>query len=495
MTKKILSLFSVLLLLSLTAAQCGAPAEPEKVVETVVVEKEVEVEVEKEVVVTKEVEVVKEVVVTPTPASPAFVRAWTIGPGPVPVTRATNLEDAAKRLGGKINLDVQFSELKWGPFMEEFYTACEVKAGPHIVTSKDIAVLAEGGFLVPLDEYVKEGQDKGYGDIYDSLWNAARYTPQEGPYAGEEHIWGIPQDATPNGVWFRKDVLRELGYSDEQIAEMLPTSAENITFDDLAKLGKEAKDAGLVEWGILHRPSAGDTVMLYMNSFGGQVYDAEANTLVLNKKAAQGMFEWFAAQVEAGVIPPAPPEWSITHGTFVGGQTLFTFASHVGTPSEWMQKYDMSEETFTNDLGFILFPAMVSDAKPSATLGPLAYLVTQGCVPPEEENPDAAAALLLEASSPDLVARHTVQTLRPPIRKAALDTTQLKHYTYADYMRNAAPMLASAQDVPNHPSWGTYKSHVFEILKAVEADLISPADAVEELVTFLQTDIPDIVVE
>ncbi|MHC4706945.1 MAG: extracellular solute-binding protein, partial [Planctomycetota bacterium] len=388
-----------------------------------------------------------------------------------PVTRATNLEDAAKRLGGKINLDVQFSELKWGPFMEEFYVACEAKAGPHIVTSKDIAALAEGGFLVPLDEYVEEGWDEVYGDIYASLWDAVRYTPQEGPYAGEEHIWGIPQDATPNGVWFRKGVLRELGYSDEQIAEMLPTSAEGITFDDLARLGKEAKDAGLVEWGILHRPSAGDTVMLYMSSFGGRVYDAEANALVLNKKAAQEMLEWFAAQVAAGVIPPAPPEWSVTHGTFV------------------------DEETFTNDLGFILFPAMVSDAKPSATLGPLAYLVTQGCVLPEEENPDAAAALLLEASSPDLVARHTVQTLRPPIRTAALDTTQLKHYTYADYMSNAASMLASAQDVPSHPSWGTYKSHVFEILKAVEADLISPADAVEELATLLQTDIPDIVVE
>ena len=71
-------LFSVLVVLTLLAAQCGATPTPEtiveKVVETVIVEKEVEgetvtvvetVEVEKEVVVTMEVE--KEVVVTATP--------------------------------------------------------------------------------------------------------------------------------------------------------------------------------------------------------------------------------------------------------------------------------------------------------------------------------------------------------------------------------------------------------------------------------------------
>ena len=54
MSKRIgLSLLIISVLLVTLAAQCGAPATPEKIIETVVVEKEVE----KEVVVTKEVEV------------------------------------------------------------------------------------------------------------------------------------------------------------------------------------------------------------------------------------------------------------------------------------------------------------------------------------------------------------------------------------------------------------------------------------------------------
>jgi branched-chain amino acid transport system substrate-binding protein len=64
--KRLLGLIVVLALLASVAAQCVPVPTPEKVVETVVVEKEVE----KEVVVTKEVEVEKEVIVEVTPEVP-----------------------------------------------------------------------------------------------------------------------------------------------------------------------------------------------------------------------------------------------------------------------------------------------------------------------------------------------------------------------------------------------------------------------------------------
>ena len=135
------------------------------------------------------------------------------------------------------------------------------------------------------------------------------------------------------------------------------------------------------------------------------------------------------------------------------------------------------------------------EAKPITTLGPLAYLVTRGCVKPEEENPEAAAAILLLTTSPELVIRHTIQTMRPPIRKSALGHPDLSKYAYADYMRNTAPMLSYAEDVPKHPAWGKYKADVFETLKAVEAGILTPEAAVDELAQTLQADIPDIVIE
>ena len=74
----VLAALSAMVLLALVAAQCGAPAAPQKVVETVVVKETVESVVTKEVekVVTKEVEKVveKQVEVTPTPVDTAALR-------------------------------------------------------------------------------------------------------------------------------------------------------------------------------------------------------------------------------------------------------------------------------------------------------------------------------------------------------------------------------------------------------------------------------------
>ncbi len=490
--RTILIVLSLLVLL----ASCAPPT-------PVVVEKEVPVTVvvEKEVVVEKPVEVTKIVEVTPVPPAPIKLKAWTIGPGPMPTTRATNLEEAVPKLNAlgiipqKVVLETLFSELKWGPFSEKFFTACEAKEGPHIVTLKDIPSLADGGFLVPLDEHVEKYWALGYDDFYPTMWEAVKYKAKEGPYAGEKHIWGIPQDATPGGIWYRKDVLRALGYTDEDIAEMLPASAEGVTMDDIAKLAKEAVDAGLVEWGILHRPSPGDTIYIYMKAFGGRVYDPEEDKLVLTKSAALAAFEWFKARVDEGVLPEAPPEWKVIHAAFVEGKTLFTFASHVGTPSEWMAKYGLTDEVFKEDLGFMLFPPAVPEAKPVTTLGPLAYLVTRGCVKPEEEAPEAAAALLFCASSADLMVKHTIKTMRPPVRKSAYFHPDLGAYAYADYIKSVAPMLEYAEDVPKHPAWGKYKKDVFEVIKAVEAGILAPDAAVDELVKTLQADIPDIIIE
>ena len=83
--KRLFPVASLVVVITLLIAGCGAPATPETIVETVIVKEEVvvtqevekivketvEVEVEKEVIVTKEVEVEKEVVkeveVTSTP--------------------------------------------------------------------------------------------------------------------------------------------------------------------------------------------------------------------------------------------------------------------------------------------------------------------------------------------------------------------------------------------------------------------------------------------
>ena len=180
------------------------------------------------------------------------LKAFVIGPGPMGIKKATNLELAADRLNKfletcgadvRVKVEVEFSELKWGPFADKFYLDFAAGKAPDIVTLRETAELAKGGFIVPMDDHVKEFWNMNYFDFYENLWEGATWHGK---------IWGIPHDISPTGVWYRKDVLRRLGYSDEEINRMLPPDG-NTTLEVLAKLAKEAVDAGLVEYGILHR--------------------------------------------------------------------------------------------------------------------------------------------------------------------------------------------------------------------------------------------------
>jgi len=184
------------------------------------------------------------------------LKAYVIGPGPMGIKKATNLELAADYLNHiltaaganvRVKVEVEYSELKWGPFAEKFYLDFAAGKAPDIVTMRETGELAAGGFIVPMDDHVKKYWEINYFDFYSNLWGGATY---------DGKIWGIPHDIAPAGVWYRKDVLRKLGYSDEEIAALLPNDGDT-TLETLSRLAKEAVDAGLVEYGILHRPKKG----------------------------------------------------------------------------------------------------------------------------------------------------------------------------------------------------------------------------------------------
>ncbi|RLE78777.1 MAG: hypothetical protein DRJ51_08970 [Thermoprotei archaeon] len=417
------------------------------------------------------------------------LRGFAIGPGPMPVTRATNLEDAAALLNKiledmgvdlRIEIEVEFSELKWGPFAEKFFAEYRAGKAPDIVIGlRDIPTLAEEGVILPLDEHVATFWNLTYFDIYPSLWKSVMW---------KGRIWGIPQDATPGCIWYRKDILRELGYSDEEIANMLPPDAKGITLDTIVRLAREAKEAGLVEYGIVHRPSPGDTIQIYMIIFGGEVYDEETGKLVLDKSAALKMFQWFRDMVEEGLIPKEPPSWGTIHSMFVEGRVFATFASHVGTPSEWMAKYGLTDEAFKRDLGFLAFPPAVPEGRAVTTLGPLPYLIIS-----QTKYPKIAELIVLLAVSPEAVAKHSMQTLRPVTRRSMAYYPALQKWPYS-YTIETARMLEVAEPPIVHPGWGKYKSIVYEHIKGVEAGILSPEAAVEELVKVLKAELGDQVI-
>lgn len=121
------------------------------------------------------------------------LKAFVIGPGPMGVKKATNLELAADYLnrfletvGAQVwvKCEVEFSELKWEPFAEKFYLDFRAGKAPDIVTLRETADLAAGGYIVPITDHVEAFWNFNYYDFYPNLWEGARW---------QGEIWGVPQ--------------------------------------------------------------------------------------------------------------------------------------------------------------------------------------------------------------------------------------------------------------------------------------------------------------
>jgi len=406
------------------------------------------------------------------------LKANIIGPGPVGVKKAENLELAANQLNQmleimdspvRVKVTVDFSALKWDPFADKFYIDFKAGKSPDIFTLRDMVELAKGGFIVSLDDHVKSFWDSNYYDFYPNLWESAMW---------DNKVWGIPHDISPTGAWYRKDVLRKLGYSDEDIIKLLPPDGST-TLDKLSELAKKAIDAGLVEYGILHRPSSGSGFYGILLAFGAEAYNINTDSLVLNKTAMLKMYEWHAKMVKEGVIPPESPPWKTIHSTFVEGKTFCTLASHVGTPAEWKEAYGLTDEALENDLGFIPFPPAVEGVNPVSVHDFPLYFISSQC-----KHPEIAALLIMFATSPQACAIHSEYSMRPPYRTSGLHYPMIEQI---EYIQRIAPSAKTVRPVPTHPDFWSYMARAFDALKGVEAGIITPVQAVSDLEAFATT--------
>ena len=168
-------------------------------------------------------------------------------------------------LGIEIELNLIQNNASWGDYKNEFVLASEAGEAPDIILSghEDIGAWAPAGFIIPLDDMI--GMHGEFEDIVPALWESQQY-------AGV--TYGIPQDAEARPIFYSKLLLRDLGWSEEDI-ESLPDRvvAGEFTFADMLATAAEAIDEGVVDSGNgwWHRPSNGPDFLYYYYGHGGEV--------------------------------------------------------------------------------------------------------------------------------------------------------------------------------------------------------------------------------
>jgi inositol-phosphate transport system substrate-binding protein len=251
---------------------------------------------------------------------------------PADSTRSTNLQEAAQELnkileekGDNRRVEVKTNHVSSGydEYNRKFMLAHKSGGGADIraISHSDIAMMAQGGYILQLDDYVNNSEWSKYvQDIYPNLWDASKWMAR---------IYGIPQDTEARPLYFRKDILKKLGWSDEQISA-LPEKIKNgeFTLEDMTRLAREAVKKGAAKIGIYHRPNNGADFITLVYDFGGRLFDENTGKLIFERKPIKDTLNYFyqIAQVDK-VIPSGMTsmEWRQIHKGWVEGEVLFWY--------------------------------------------------------------------------------------------------------------------------------------------------------------------------
>lgn len=345
------TMFTVLAMLALIAAQCGPTPTPEKIVETVIVTKEVEgetvtvvetvevevvktVEVEKEVVVEKEVEVPVETQVVTIAYNGYFDK--TFGPADTPITVIR--EEVAKKYPN-IQVELNIMPYEAGPWHDNYLTWFQAEDGTTDLIGVGLYWLpefGEAGWLMPLDDMISPEIIEKLNPAYVGAFTYDGHILALGPWWG-----GI------GGLYYRTDLLEAAGYEPPKTYEELVEVATAITADNPELSGWT--------WPALKDQVLVNRWVEFLNGYGGTYFDSTGKC-TMNSEEGVAALEFMKSLIDDGVTPKEALTWKEEESQvrFVSGQAVF----HTGRQDMMFWLNDPDQSQVVDQWGFVPMPAM-----------------------------------------------------------------------------------------------------------------------------------------
>ena len=365
---------------------------------------------------------------------------------------------------------------------ERLLRAYAIGEGPDLFHAAHewICAFAEPGFLFDLTDFTND-HPEFFGDIFPSLWASTECGGRR---------FAVPQDAEARMFFFNKNLMRQAGFSDEEIESLDErVLAGEVTLDDMSGIAQQVVEKTDAEYGILHRPSRGPDYLMIFNQYGSSFLDPETGKLLLEEDKLADAYGWFERNVENGVTPGnnTSLEWNFIRDQFYqdnnaamwmyGVWDLGSSAFPRGVPSD--------QESFFEQFGWTAAPAPEKGGRPGSLTHPIVYGVGAG------EHAEIAATVVGYASDAELNTDHAVTTTHIGIKRAQLDDPR---YAEAWTLALATELLEFTHYMPNHPDFGTLNAVIYEALQGVETGQLSAADAAVYVIEEAGARIPDSIV-
>jgi inositol-phosphate transport system substrate-binding protein len=384
-------------------------------------------------------------------------------------------------LGITINLTTIQDDIDWGDYKQEFVLASEAGEAPDIILSghEDIGAWAPAGTIIPLDDML--GDYPEFADVISTLWESQKW---------DGKIWGVPQDAEARPIFYSKLLLRDLGWTEEEI-DSLPdrVASGEFTFDDMIATAKQAIDEGVVAegYGFWHRGSNGFDWLMPYYAMGGEIL-GEDGKLIWDSEAALRVYEAVASWVESGVTRPDILGLSSSEVYYPAVSSAEEVLFAEGGTWTWanMAKNYVADrggnDYMLENIGLILWPAM-SAGVPLTVTHPLSYMISSS-----SENPDVALALIAAVTTPDANNRHAIDSFHLGILNSQVESEE---YLTNPTLSKAHYMLDYTRVAPNHPDWAAWSNAYWLGIQASETGASTPQEALDLATAQLQNEIGD----
>jgi ABC-type glycerol-3-phosphate transport system substrate-binding protein len=286
------------------------------------------------------------------------------------------------------NVKVKFETVPFGSMYARLITALRRNEVPNVMNTLEgaVAFLQAKDGLVPVTDVISA---LGRDDFRKSYLDAVSKDGQ---------VWGVPDWALHQEVWYRKDMLAKAGLKPPKSWPELLAAAKALTQDTNNDGKPDVYGFAVPMSSALVAPQ---TFFQVFYSAGGTIFDPKTGNYVFGEpkekelavKSLQFLIDLYKA-----ASPPASVEWSWAEyrTAFVKGQVAMT--------NEWGAVVQMAVEQnpdILDKIGVFPFPAPTADKKPAASLsGGYYYLVGKS-------TPDKVAAsktLLRCMYAPDKVA-------------------------------------------------------------------------------------------
>lgn len=320
------------------------------------------------------------------------------------------------------DLTVQFETVPFSSMYTRLITSMRNGTAPNIMNTIEGAVAfvqAKGG-LVPVTDVI---DGLGRDDFLQSYLNAV---------SKDGEIWGIPDWALHQAVWYRKDLFEENGLEPPVSWPQLLEAAKTLTMDQDGDGTPDIYGFAVPMGRSLVAPQ---TYFQFFYAAGGTIFDPETGEYAFDRhheKAVEAL--QFMLDLYEAASPPASLEWTWSdfRNGYVQGQLAMT--------NEWGAVVLIAAEQnpgMLDNMGVFPVPAPAAGEEPAASLnGGYYYLISKSS--PEQEA--ASKRLLTCMYTADRVAARA--NSRPifaiPATRSAFESST---YRNNEYVRRFGPVL------------------------------------------------------